>query len=121
MAMKRGSWAPRSLFAVTLAVTGLWLWLRSANATDGSLVSAVSISIVYLTFCAVGTLIARKEPKNPIGWILCCIGLGAIASNFGQEYGTFALVRHPGSLPAALPIAWVANWAWYGSIGLLPF
>ena len=119
--MKRGRWPSWSLLAVALVVTGLWLWLRSANDAPGSLVSAVLITIVYLTFCAVGVLIAQKEPKNPIGWILCCIGMGAIASNFGQEYGTYALVRHPGSLPAALPIAWVANWAWYGSIGLLPF
>lgn len=58
-----------------------------------------------------GLLIALRQRENPIGWLLLAAGLASGVLGLGQEYATYGVVLYPGSLPAAVPMAWLCSWA----------
>ena len=66
--------------------------------------SPVVGTFVGSAFLVVGALIASRRPRNPIGWIylgsMTLIGVGG-SGNVADQYALYALVTHPGSLPAA--------------------
>ena len=66
--------------------------------------------VLTLTFPVVGAFVASRRPHNPIGWILCGMGLLNIVGSFAQAYGDYALFAWPGSLPAGEDMAWIADW-----------
>jgi hypothetical protein len=59
-----------------------------------------------------GLLVARRQPRNAIGWILLVAGLASGFGGFVQEYATRAVIIAPGSLPGAVALAWIASWTW---------
>ena len=64
-------------------------------------------------------ILALRVPRNAIGWILL---VAAVSTGFGgaaQEYATYSVVVRPGSLPAAVAIAWVASWSFAFFAGAL--
>lgn len=71
-----------------------------------------------LTFPAVGAVIASRRPGNAVGWIFCVIGLCGGAEVFTVEYGIYALVTNPGSLPAGVMATWIGTWVWLPSVTL---
>ena len=58
-----------------------------------------------------GLLLALRVPRNAIGWLLLVAGLATGFSAGAQEYATYAVVVHPGSLPGAVAIAWIVSWS----------
>jgi hypothetical protein len=46
-----------------------------------------------------------RVPGNPIGWLLCLLGLALAASLFVEQYGLRGLATAPGSLPAVRQVA----------------
>jgi signal transduction histidine kinase len=66
--------------------------------------------VLSLTFPVVGAFVASRRPHNPIGWILCGMGLLNIVQSFTAAYGDYALVVQPGSLPAGEYISWISIW-----------
>ncbi len=70
----------------------------------------VLYEVLALTFPMVGAFVASQRPHNPIGWILCAMGLLNIVQGFTSAYGDYALVAWPGSLPGGEYIAWLSNW-----------
>ncbi len=67
-----------------------------------------------LTFLTVGTLVAWRRPRNPLGWIM---SIGMTLMLFGgcaRAYGVYALLTAPGSLPAGVWVAWLS---WTGGLG----
>ena len=64
------------------------------------------------TFATAGLLIARRQQGNSIGWILLVAGVSAGFGGFVQEYATRAVIIAPGSLPGAIPLAWIGSWSW---------
>ncbi len=93
--------------------TATWLaWLMclvAAAAIAGTLaVAAASSSLdaytilgppAIVAFSVVGALIASRRPDNPIGWILCAIGVSFALGALSGNYATYALITKPGSLP----------------------
>src|SRR5207249_3220683 len=67
--------------------------------------------LVAPIFATPGLLIALHRPRHPIGWLLLVASVSTGFGGFAQEYATYAVVVHPGSLPGAIPIAWVASWS----------
>jgi hypothetical protein len=70
-------------------------------------------------FATAGLLVARRQPRNALGWILLVAGLTAGFGGFAQEYAFRAVVVAPGSLPGAVAVAWLASWTWLFSSGSL--
>jgi hypothetical protein len=83
-AAARLGWA---LGAISLA---LWLvgeafGLAADNDGGATIVDAEFMAIV-IVFSVIGTLIASRQPRNPIGWILCGVGLAAALATFSHGY-----------------------------------
>ncbi len=72
------SWAALALGALVLllavAVIPLSLWARQDLAGNAAELS------IGLPMCAVGFLVARRQPRNPIGWLLLIVPAGVLAS-----------------------------------------
>lgn len=52
--------------------------------------SSLSLPGTGLLFCAPGALIVAHKPANPVGWILCAIGLSAGADGVARGFGDYA-------------------------------
>ena len=60
----------------------------------------------------VGAVIAARRPSNPIGWILCGMGLIAGVLALASEYARWALVDQAGRPPGGITAAWLVEWIW---------
>jgi hypothetical protein len=77
----------------------------------GHTVSAVAFSLV-------GAVVGSRRPENPIGWLFCAIGVFAAIVLLSSEYGAYALLAQPDSLPGGLAMVWIRAWAWVPYVGL---
>jgi len=68
-------------------------------------------------FATAGLLIVRRLPGNAVGWLLLVAGLASGFGGFVQEYAIRAVIIAPGSLPGAVPLAWVASWSFAFAAG----
>jgi hypothetical protein len=77
--------------------------LRQAGRVDLAPLTAFSIppSLAALTASLVGVVLASRRPRHPVGWLLLALGLCLCASGAAAGYVPYALVVHPGTLPAA--------------------
>jgi hypothetical protein len=53
-----------------------------------------------LLFAALGLIIARRQPRNAIGWVLVASGLLSLLFSTAELYAVLAYRTHPGALPA---------------------
>jgi hypothetical protein len=64
------------------------------------------------SFGSVGAFILTRRPGNRVGAILLAVGVVSGILEFFVEYANVGLIAAPGSLPAAIWVAWVASWGW---------
>jgi hypothetical protein len=76
---------------------------RPEDPTQG-LAGGVVVSAAILVWSLGGSLLVRRT-SNPIGWLLSGTALAWAIQQFSFGYGAYGLVAHPGSLPAAIPVA----------------
>jgi len=69
-------------------------------------------TLLAVGYSTVGAVAASHRPGNPVGWVLCSIGLSWGVAHITSEYATYALLAAPGSLPAAEAAAWIYSWVW---------
>jgi signal transduction histidine kinase len=118
-AADRASPVPGLLVAASTVVTavGIVLYLQNRGAAGTSPFFDPVAPAVALTAPAVGAVLAQRRPSDPSGWLLCAGGLVGLAF-FAEQYALFALVVHPGLLPAGTWMAWLGSWVWIP--GLVP-
>ena len=116
-------WLPWALAGVSLAVTvaavALLLLSLSTSPPAGTFGFRGFAILMAIAFTAVGSLIAARRPGNPIGWLLLAAGLASAVQGFTEEYAIYAVLAHPGSLPAGPDVAWVNAWVWMVPVGIL--
>lgn len=110
-----GVWA----LSVALGVLAVLLYfLNSSVALEGRerppLAFLPVALLAILSFATVGVLVASRRPKNPIGWILCVVGLMMGVGFSAQGYADYVLIVQPGSLPGGGIAVWSLSWS--GSI-----
>jgi hypothetical protein len=115
-----------SVALISAAVVLLLLNRPTRLAEDASTWGSVNVSFIVgataLAFALVGTLVASRLPGNPIGWISLAVGLCLALSGVASEYAIYALLSQPGSLSGAKLAAWLGEWTWVPSVGLMgPF
>jgi hypothetical protein len=109
-----------SIWALSVTFAGLGLIFLFLNGSFEDLLDE-SLGIdaaLALAFPTVGAIIASRQPGNAVGWIFCAIGLCGGASIFFAQYGIYALVTNPDSLPAGVIATWIATWVWLPSVTL---
>jgi hypothetical protein len=107
------------------ALGGLMLVLVGVNvplATYGHAASFGNVAgtaVLMLPFAVVGVIVARRQPRNAIGWALIALALGMMLSVVAGNYAVIAFRQgHPG-LPLAR-LASVLTQSWVTLILLLP-
>jgi MFS family permease len=94
-----------------LAVGWTFLALNSAAGSD-SLGGGLSFDIPTLVFPLTGVLVARRQPRNAVTWVLLGIGLASAIGAVLTGYSTYALATNPGSLPAGAQLATIGAAMW---------
>jgi hypothetical protein len=79
----------------------------------------LSQGIVVLPFGIVGYVVARRQSRNPIGWILLALTLAFLLSADGGSYAVLYYHRGHRGLPLARVGAFLAAW-WIWLLLLLP-
>lgn len=108
-----------SLWAVCVSLTGASLVLLALNVSYDAHVFewwlGNSLVVIDVT---VGAIVASRRPENPVGWLLCFLGVAVGMSSFTSQYAIYALLARPGSMPAGEAAALVASWILPVMIGL---
>lgn len=91
-------WATGALAAVILLMLGVWVVLTVATgdlwaSQDGSMLLNV------LAFGAVGIVVAQRQPRNAVGWILAGVSLVLLFSLNSKLYSVLDYRIHTGNLP----------------------
>jgi hypothetical protein len=68
--------------------------------------------VSLLTYPTVGAYVASRRPKNPVGWLLCGVGLLFGTQGFAMTYAGYALSSRPGLLSGEKIALWTSN-GWF--------
>ena len=127
MSTRAATWLAWSLAGLSTAafvpLVALYVLARSAQSpghwlTVGTVGDMVSF-VPFLAFPIVGTLVASKHPRNPIGWICLADGLLWMLLSMTDSYSIYGLAK-PGSVPFPVAIGTIGNqWLWVPTVGLL--
>jgi len=102
---------------VTFAFASLVLPGADALPDRPSLVLFLIVASVMLTYPFVGTLLAVRRPRNPLGWLLLLLGIGFTLSFFTSEYvGRATISGWP--LPGAVWVAWLSTWTFVLNVSI---
>lgn len=69
-------------------------------------------SLLAVTFSAVGALVAERLRANPMGPLLCGLGVAVAATSLFQGYALYTTRTRPGALPWGDTAGWVGLWMW---------
>jgi signal transduction histidine kinase len=101
-----------TLACAVLLVPLAWLTrnapVRPYQEPIGAAVSAAATALL-------GLLLSRRQPRNPLGAVLCGIGLAQVIFTFTNEFAIYAVTA---GVPGGLPAAWLATWTWVPRIPL---
>jgi signal transduction histidine kinase len=73
-----------------------------------------------LAFAVMGVLIARRDPRNPVGWILLAVGFFLMLLGDAQLYALLIYRAGHTSLPLGPVAAWLGSTLWGPALSLLP-
>ena len=107
------TWASWTL-TMALVASGIVLTAVNGRTLDG--VNALFYALLFvagLLYGTVGALIARRHPRNAVGWLFCLAALAFSFFPIGQEYAVRGIALSPGSLP-------FADWAGYATNTTFP-
>ena len=124
MSARAAAWLAWIMWALSIALTVLSLWLLILNLSHPNVpiyLYWAEGTLLAAGYSTVGAVVASHRPGNPIGWVLCSIGLSWGAAHFTSEYATYALLAAPGSIPTAEAAAWIYSWLWVPGLGLIVF
>jgi two-component system NarL family sensor kinase len=120
----RPSTAPRrgwSVLALALASAALGALFGVLNHFQpaGSVAFWFNL-VIPLAFSVPGAVLVGYRPANPIGWLLCTIGLTSGVALFLDEYGRYAVRTNPGSVPGGVLALWLSSVVGLATLGLVP-
>jgi hypothetical protein len=124
MSARAAAWLAWIMWALSIVLTVLSLWLLIRNLSHPNVpvyLYWAEDTLLAAGYSTVGAVAASHRPGNPVGWVLCSIGLSWGAAHFTSEYATYALLSAPGTLPAAEVAAWIYSWVWVPGLGFIVF
>ena len=113
MRIRAATWLAWSLCILLLALIACAVVLAVLNGY-GLLNVAFLFAVASATL--VGSLIASRHPKNPIGWFILGHALCFTLGEFSRQYAIYGVLTEAGSLPAARVMASPPYWIWLPGI-----
>ncbi len=100
-------WGFSALFAATALAIIAQSAVREVSFTEfGAALNALAMAAAFST---VGAVVASRRSENPIGWIMCAIGLLFASSGLGDSYAVYALNGGSEQMPGAAFAAWAST------------
>jgi hypothetical protein len=124
MSTRTAAWLAWTMWTLSIGLTVLSLWFLILNLSHPDVPVYrywAEDTLLAVGYSTVGAVAASYRPWNPVGWVLCSIGLVWGAAHFTSEYATYALLAAPGSLPAAEVAAWIYSWVWVPGLCFIVF
>src|SRR5215207_5626467 len=120
MNVRAAIWLARTLWALTVVLTALSLFLLVLNLRypNTPIPNYWLGNVLVVIDATVGAIVASRRPENPVGWLLCLSGVGVSTSTFTSLYAVYAQLARNGTLPASEASAWIAAWILPIIIGL---
>jgi hypothetical protein len=121
----RLAWSVCGLCVVLTAVALVLFVINGDARPDGSYGSPDAvIDVAILGFPTVGAVITARQPDNAIGWLFLATGLGNTVAQVLLEYGSYALLHAPGTVPGGAWAGLIADaviWPAVAATSLLVF
>lgn len=70
-------------------------------------------------FVLLGALLATRQPRNSIGWMLLAAGFVAAVQQLAREYATYGLLTGRSELVSPTTAGWISNWSWVPLVALM--
>ncbi|MGQ0775998.1 MAG: histidine kinase [Pseudonocardiales bacterium] len=102
LAQRQLAIAVAATLVVALIIVGQWVGGSGVRANTAALAMGLAVP-----FTVLGWLVLTSMPRHPIGRLITAAGLGG---------GVFVVAA---SWPGWLPLAWLTQWTWWPSIGLV--
>jgi uncharacterized membrane protein len=102
-------------FSVVLVAAGIAL---DVLGHEGNLAQSIGNLLVYVMLGAAGLVVARAQPRNPVGWLLLAAALGLALAAAAGEYEVLIYRQGHAALPFG-PAAVLLNLLW--SPGIVTF
>jgi hypothetical protein len=107
MTRRRTAWGASALWL--LAVVALVVVVVAGASKSGDEPTLIPVLVTFavfvLAFSTVGALVASRQPRNPIGWIMCAAAivyaLGGLSAAFGQTADGTTVFQQ-----------WLGSWIW---------
>jgi hypothetical protein len=109
------------VFSLALVAGGVLLLVANRSVENDIGPYTLNLVVAALAFSTVGVLVADRQRKNPIGWLLLCTGALYAVELFAGNYGVYTLSTDPGSLPGGTLAAWLTSWVWISGGSLILF
>jgi len=87
------------LSVMLLVATIVIARVSGSLSSSGDIANNVSWTVFVLAFTVVGVVVARRQPRNPMGWLLIGVVLSLEAENVGSNYASYDYYNHHGTLP----------------------
>ena len=124
MRTRVAAWLAWIMWALSIGLTVLSLWFLILNLSHPNVpvyLYWAEDTLLAVGYSTVGAVAASHRPKNPVGWVLCSIGLSWGVTHFSSEYATYALLAAPGTFVGAQAAAWICSWVWVPALGVIVF
>jgi hypothetical protein len=112
MSRRSAAWLAWSVWALCMAfaVLAVLVALYTPPLRQGGPGWGVLLAVAFLGYPTVGALVASRRPANPVGWILCGVGILLGSQGFAVAYAGYALSARPGWVPGGKIAHWVSGW-----------
>src|SRR5215472_281154 len=112
--MRSGSWT--RWLAWTLGAAGSALSVFSfgfvvASGIADQVLTLFLASLFALLMAVLGAMIAARQPRNGIGWLMIAASFATVLASLPTAYAYAALVSHRGGWPFGETVLWVGTWS----------
>jgi signal transduction histidine kinase len=112
-----------SALSILIALAATALLMVGARQEPLSTEDLVFLPVLLLAvagYSIVGAILASRNVRNPIGWILLTVGFAFGWAQATQLYAEYTLRIVPGALPFGSVAAWVGTWIYAIVLSALP-
>lgn len=84
----------------------------------GLYVPLAVINVSMVGFGLLGALVASRQPRNSVGWLMVAGSVAGSLLFLPLDYGYSALSVHRGAWPLGTTALWIESWAYAPSLGM---